>query len=172
MKVSVKKQKALSHERLVSLLNYDKLTGIFTWLVHRGSHIHPGMTAGTLDNTGYVSIKIDGTPYLAHRLAVFWVTGEWPIEEVDHDDLVRNHNWWNNLRPATPAQNRHHTSIRSSNTSGHTGVSFHKKSGRWRAHIRCGGNRRQLGSYLEKSDAIAAYRTASVEYYGKFAVAA
>lgn len=175
MKVSVSKQMALSHNRLLSLLNYDLETGLFTWIVHRTPRIRSGMVAGHLENTGYIHICVDYKSFLAHRLAVFWVTGTWPATDVDHEDLNRSNNRWKNLRPATPGQNRHNTSLRVSNTSGATGVHWYVRpgrEGRWIARIRIDGRRIELGHFKEKNDAIAAYRKAAVKYYGDYAIAA
>lgn len=175
MRISEEKQNALAHQRLLELLDYDLLSGLFTWKVYRAPRARAGTTAGNIDHTGYIHVTIDGGKYLAHRLAVFHVTGEWPETEVDHGDLNRSNNRWKNIRPATPGQNRHHTSIRSSNTSGTTGVWWYVRKGRegrWRARIRIDGRRIDLGAFKEKNDAIAAYRAAAIEYYGNFAAAA
>lgn len=46
--------------------------------------------------------------------------------------------------------------LRATNTSGHTGVSFHKRTGKWRASITFQGKDHYLGEYEEKADAIKA----------------
>lgn len=175
MKISDRKQGLLTHERLVELLHYNLLLGSFVWKTYRAPNARAGMLAGNLDHTGYIHITIDGEKYLAHRLAVFYVTEEWPNGEIDHEDLDRSNNQWKNLRPATPGQNRHHTNVRCSNTSGATGVWWYVRKGRkgrWRARIRIDGRRIDLGEFKEKDDAIAAYRTAAIEHYGNYAIAA
>lgn len=44
--------------------------------------------------------------------------------------------------------------LRETNTSGHTGVSFHKNTGKWRASITFQGKDHYLGEYTAKEDAI------------------
>ena len=55
--------------------------------------------------------------------------------------------------------------VRSNNTSGHTGVWFDKKNGRWNAYINYQKKRIYLGSYAKKEDAIRARRTAEIRVH-------
>lgn len=52
------------------------------------------------------------------------------------------------------------------NTSGRTGVSFHKNLGKWVARITVNRCRLQLGNYLDIEDAIAAREAAELKYFG------
>lgn len=54
---------------------------------------------------GYRAHEIDGIQVLAHRLAWFLVTGNWPEHEIDHVDRNGGHNAWLNLREATHNEN-------------------------------------------------------------------
>jgi hypothetical protein len=156
----------LTLSRLRSLLSYDPETGHFTRLVTRAKNAVAGDIAGTPHNCGYVMICVDRRPYLAHRLAVFYVTGAWP-REVDHIDMNKSNNRWINLRVATRSQNRANTRARADNTHGCKGVTRQKK--RWRPQIMVDGKRIQLGLFIRKEDAAKAYLLAAQKYFGEFA---
>jgi|ERR1700720_213694 len=111
----------LTVERLRERLSYDPESGIFTWRVAVGCarcRRKPGDLAGRLLDRGYRQIKIEGRQYLAHRLAVHYMTGAWPEHEVDHRDLDKSNNRWDNLRAATSSQNKSNTRRQRNNTSG------------------------------------------------------
>jgi hypothetical protein len=73
-----------------------------------------------------------------------------------------------NMRFVTPAESVRHRRIAKSNTSGIIGVSWHKKTGKWRAQIRANGKILHLGLYDDIEGAKAAYQAASKKYHGEF----
>ena len=73
---------------------------------------------------------------------------------VDHIDNNTHNNNLINLRFATPAQNQHNRSINKNNTSGTIGVSWNKKSMKWTSQITVNGKQINLGSFINKDDAI------------------
>ena len=58
----------LTQARLKELLNYDPITGIFTWVKPTSYKIKTGDIAGCKDS-GYIRIVISKKLYRAHRLA-------------------------------------------------------------------------------------------------------
>src|SRR5665213_554054 len=116
----------LTLDRLKLMLYYDPELGWFMWLVapQIAGRVRPGYIAGCLDSKGYVRVSILGRQYRAHRLAWFYMTGMWPVDEIDHEDRVRVNNQWLNLREATTGQNHQNLTPRSDNHSGMTGVSW------------------------------------------------
>jgi hypothetical protein len=95
----------LDAEQIRAAIHYNPETGIFTRLT-RASNMPPGSTAGTLDaKEGYVVVRVLGKRFLAHRLAWLYMTGNWPAQEVDHINRVRNDNRWENLRDVSRATN-------------------------------------------------------------------
>lgn len=162
----------LTQERLKELLSYDPETGLFTRLVGRsGPNARAGDIAGCDNGKGYIRIYVDGKPYKAHRLAWFYMTGEW-VPEVDHENTIKSDNRWDNLRKATRGQNRGNTRAYKNNTSGLKGVSFNKRTARWAAQIQKDGVKVGLGYYATAEDAHAAYVIAAKKYFGEFARAA
>jgi hypothetical protein len=162
----------ISGKRLRELLSYDPETGLWEWIVPRpGSR--KSREAGTLNKVdGYRRIMIDGRLYLAHVLAWFWMTGEWPEDEVDHRDTDRANTRWENLRDATHAQNQWNANKRQDNTSGFKGVSYHRPSGKWWARLGVNGKRHSLGLHDTREAAHAAVVRAGEEFHGEFLRAA
>src|SRR3990167_8503907 len=80
----------LTQETLRALLHYDPESGRFTWLVNRGSRARKGNVAGRITTHSgpfYREIIICRRVYQAHRLAFLYLTGAWPIGNVDHWDM-------------------------------------------------------------------------------------
>lgn len=155
---------SMSQSHLRSLLGYNPKTGIFTWLVSRG-RVKAGDTAGQIKDNGYIQIRIDGRMYYAQRLAFMWMIGRWPEPEADHENRMRADNVWGNLREATRSLNNAH---RSSNRSADDrGVS--RRHGVWRARIMKDRRQIELGKFLTKDEARAAYVTAAKQLFGEFA---
>lgn len=96
---------------------------------------------------------------------------QWLIigKHTDHKDLNPLNNMKSNLRSATYKENSQNGPKRKNNTSGVTGVSWHKASNRWYARIQNNGNEIGLGFFTDKDDAIRARLLAEKKYYGLFA---
>jgi hypothetical protein len=165
--------KTLTAERLRELLSYDQATGDLTRLVGRsGPKARAGDIAGRLDDSGYIRIYVDGVKYPAHRLIVLWMTGEFPPQEVDHINGDRADNRWSNLRLATRSENMRNKGTYKTNTSGLRGVSFYKRTGKWKAQIQHEGKKIGLGYFASPDLAHTAYLTAEVALRKEFARAA
>jgi len=117
---------------------------------------------------GYISIGVDGTRYLAHRLAWLWMTGRWPQKYVDHKNFTVSDNRWINLREANDMQNSRHRRVRFDNRSGVKGVGFHKETGKWRASIVVNKKKISLGLFHDKFVAGEVYQKAAAKYFGEF----
>lgn len=161
----------LTVERLRELLDYNKNTGMFTRRVSTSPRAMQGMIAGDVDAKGYWRLRVNGKRYLAHRLAFFYVNGVWPVHEVDHINCVRTDNRWENLREATPQQNKHNTKCHADSKTGIKGVDI-SSSGKWRARIRIDGKEKHLGNFHSVAEAVSAYRQAAIVNRGKYARAA
>lgn len=160
----------ITHARLLELLTYDAASGVFVWNGREGRGRHekcgPGRVAGHLGPKGYVAIKVDGVTYKAHRLAWFYVTGEWPPELIDHKDGVRNNNAFRNLRPADLKQNAQNTLKPSrNNKSGYLGVSWDKGKEKWVPTIHINGRNKRLGAYAKPEEAYAVYLRAKAVHH-------
>lgn len=157
------KEAALNQKELKRQLYYNQHTGIFTWLVSNSNCIKIGDIAGCKQNI-YFEIRIKTLIYKIHRLAFLYMTGIWPIYEVDHINHDSLDNRWCNLRPATHQENHKNTSIRSDNISRYTGVHWHKNRNKWTAYITINGVKKHLGYFINKIDAIEKRKKASTKY--------
>ena len=147
----------LTQEELKLKLHYDESTGVFTRLASKKG-VKVGDIAGYLRPDGYIEISINNKSYLAHRLAWLYVTGEFPINHLDHLSGIKNDNKWLNLREATQAQNlQNQTKPRSDNKSGYLGVYFHNHAGKFQAQIQLNGKRTHLGLFDTAALASQAY---------------
>ncbi|HKY44903.1 MAG TPA: HNH endonuclease [Pyrinomonadaceae bacterium] len=154
----------LTQSRLQELLHYDPETGVFCWKVNRRGKAKAGTTAGTISE-GYVLIRIDGTAYRANRLAFLYMTGKWPPNNSDHENIDRGDNRWINLRPATTAQNN--ANVRKRSAVGFKGVSIARE--KFRSQIKADGKLKHLGYFPDAVAAAKAYDAAAIEYHGEFA---
>lgn len=155
-----------SVDRVREVLDYDPATGSFLWKITRGRQ-PAGSVAGCVTSTGYRYIHIDGKFYRSARVAWAVINGSWPAREVDHKDRDRTNDAADNLRLASPTENRWNSSTRSDNKSGCRGVHYQRTRKRWRAHIQVDGKVVHLGEFRSKKDAIAARRAA--QHHGEFA---
>jgi hypothetical protein len=167
----------LTQEIVQELLDYDPLTGVLTWKERdchwfksdrdcRGWNIRfsgkPAFTA--VETSGYFRGRILGKCYKAARIIWLWMTGNFPVEEIGHKDHDRLNNKWENLQDASPQENRKNQIRYITNSSGRTGVLWHKRDRKWCAQIRVGGRNHHLGYYADYDEACAARAAAELEY--------
>jgi hypothetical protein len=147
-------------------MSYDKDTGLFT----RRKGVRGGLLGGKVGYkkpNGYIGICIDYERYLAHRLAWFYVHKEWPKNQIDHINGVRDDNRMENLRDATHAENQHHRfgPQRNNKSSKYLGVRFFKQTNRWTAVITVRNKGIRLGYFGTEEEAYAAYLKAKKKYH-------
>lgn len=102
----------LTIERLRECLEYIPDEGRFIYKIKLNRKTVVGSDAGWVGFTGKNGYKrpthqigIDKHKYYCHRLAWFYMTGEWPSEEIDHIDGNTLNNTWANLRKASRQEN-------------------------------------------------------------------
>jgi len=155
---------ALDQTYLKQRLEYEPSTGELTWKYYekhgkKWNNRFAGGAAGSVKarKSGYrnVRVVIDGKDYVSSRLIWLYMTGSWPVGQVDHIDHNPMNNRWANLREVTAAENMKNLSMTKSNTSGVTGVYWHKRGGKWGVTIDVRGKRLHGGLFAEFEDAVA-----------------
>lgn len=161
----------LCHDWLTATYSYDPATGLFR--NHRTNRV-----IGSLDKDGYVIIGLRPPTdravksLRAHRIAWFYVHGQWPDHDIDHINGVRSDNRLSNLRPATDMQNLQNiTRARCDNRVDLLGANYHTPSKKWRSQIRINKVKVHLGYYDTAFEAHVAYMKAKREHhpYGEIA---
>lgn len=98
----------ITREEVLKLLEYDPVTGVFTWRVARRG-VTVGAEAGCVSDCGggkfYRKIMINGRGYPASRLAWLILTGGFPKDQIYHVDGNGLNNVASNLRVVTNAEN-------------------------------------------------------------------
>jgi len=159
----------LTQARLRELLNYNPETGVFTWRLKPCDRIAAGMVAGGEGGRGYSQICIGRTRYQSHRLAWFYVYGEWPIHQIDHINLDRADNRIANLREATPSQNGSNRKSSPKTSNPLKGANWDKRKKNWVARICIDRRVICLGRFKTAEQAHDAYMQAARKLFGEFA---
>jgi len=171
----------MNQYELKQLLHYDPDTGVFTWLerdvqwfkTKRACSIwnaqFPNKEAGSYvksksNRNVYIAIVVRRKSYLAHRLAFLYMTGEWPIDQVDHDDGDGLNNKWVNLNNVDNATNGRNCRKNVNNTSGLMGVYLYKRDDVWCSYITINYKTKYLGRYDDWFEAVCARKSAEVKF--------
>lgn len=147
----------LTHDRLKELVHYCPTSGRFTRLQCLQKSLL-GKEAGWIYN-GYIYLRVDSKTYKAHRLAHFYMTGNWPAGCIDHINGDRADNRWTNIRVVSYRENAENQPLYRNNTSGVSGVKYKKSANRWEVYI---GNtpRHYIGSSKDWFDAVCMRKSA------------
>lgn len=182
----IKARESLPIETLREMVAYDAVTGVLTWKARTPQMFVPSATVSaeslcaawnakyvgspavhSENGAGYrggcITLRGRRIPLLAHRVAFALATGSWSKEDIDHINGARSDNRLCNLRQASRSENARNARLPSKNTSGHIGVRWHTKSGKWLAYICSQGSRKHLGVFTDIEDAVAARAAAEVE---------
>lgn len=161
----------LSWERLHRILRYDPVTGVWTWLHPETMNKKPiSAVAGTISVHGYRIITFEGVKYRAARLAWFYMTGEWPAEEIDHENRIKDDDRWINLRDASRSENSLNRDLQSNNTSGARGIHWNIEKEKWYMAVKKDGVSHFGGNFDFLDEAIEARNLLALELQGPFAM--
>lgn len=143
-------------EVLKEHFDYNPETGELRWKKTTGPRTKVGALAGGLTTQGYTCVTLKGQHMAVHRIAWALHYGEDPYPYiVDHKEGVENGNGISNLRLATSSDNNYNKRLHSNNTSGHRGVSYHKRHKKWDAFGGVEGKWKLLGRFEKIEEAVA-----------------
>jgi len=158
----------ITPEELRELLDYNPDDGTFVWKERAQKSFnkrYAGKEALTANhNNGYKQGTINGGTYYVHRVAFAIYHGRWPSDQIDHINGHKTDNRIANLNNVAARGNNKNKKRSINNTSGVTGVSWDKSSGRWLARIGVNSGVICVGSFDSKEDAIFARKMAEMEY--------
>lgn len=157
-------------------LIYDADTGVFVWnerkdMPKKWNTRYAGKRAGSTFQNGYRYISFNNVNYYAHRLAYYYMTGEWP-KEVDHINGIRGDDRISNLRSATHSQNLSNVGITARNKSGLKGAFWCKTRKRWRSSMSVNNKSKYIGYFDCPAAAHLAYLVEASKHQGQFMRAA
>jgi hypothetical protein len=112
----------------------------------------------SIDSNGYQHGSLFGIKVRAHTVIWALHSGEWPSDLVDHINQDRLDNRICNLRIANKSINSMNSKIRSDNTSGYRGVTWHSNVKKWMAQVTKNGKHHYLGVFANLEDAVSARR--------------
>jgi len=137
-------------------LEYNPITGIFTWIKQPNGRVASGSIAGCLfAKDGYKTIQFNHKMYRSARLAWWFYYNEWPQYVIDHINGDRLDDRISNLRDVPPKQNSQNKKC---HREGHLlGTTFF--NGKWHAQCTENGKRIHLGCYSTEQEAHEAYMT-------------
>lgn len=172
--------KTLTAEIAREVFTYDAKTGSLFWK-ERGLHWfkdqkhsavsvrdrwnarYAGELVGHVSADGYLKFSLQKTLYLVHRVVWLYHFGVWPVF-IDHINGTRDDNRIENLRNVENAsENQRNLSGRYDSKTGHSGVSWCKRSNKWRAYININRGQIYLGVFEEFDDALAARKAKAKE---------
>lgn len=148
------------HER------YFYQDGFFYRKIKLGTYKAGSKVFGTPIKDGYLSVSVLGRLYMYHRVIWLFHYGQFPVNQIDHINRIKNDNRIENLRDLHPFENaQNFYGVRKNNTSGARGVSLHKPTGLWYATIGLKGKRIKLGYFKDKAEAAKSYLDAAKKFH-------
>jgi len=171
----------LSHIQSILKIDIDSPSGLI-WLQRKNKTIkqnslYANKYAGCKDTNhdGYkkwsltISYLGKSKTFMASRIVFLLHNGYLTKgKEVDHIDGNSLNNNPINLRETNRSQNCYNSKISKNNTSGHKGVTWCKKSKKWKVAINANGKYHYFGLYVNLEDAIKVAIETRKKLHGEF----
>ena len=152
--------------KIKDVVNYCPESGIFTWKKKINSRCSGvGGRVGTLNKSGYLTVKIYKETYYLHRLAWLIYYGEIPVHGIDHRNGIKSDNRILNLRDIPQWANMQNTR-KPRSSCGLLGAS--KYRGKFKAEIRVSGTKKLLGVFNTPEEAHIVYMAKKIQVHKFF----
>jgi len=136
-----------------------------------GNGNYAGAVVGTTPDGSrgnrYAATKIHGQHWCVHKLIYLYHHGFVP-DQLDHINRDSSDNRIENLRVADSSQNMRNRGLFKNNTSGHRGVSWHKRIAKWGVYLSISNKIKHFGYFDDLELAALVAEEARDKYYGKF----
>ena len=153
----------ISIERLKFLFSYKD--GNIIRNVAKPPNTKRGDVAGTLNDSGYLLVNVDGNSIRVHKIIWAIHYNEWPKLEIDHINGIRSDNRIENLRLASHSENAQNSFVRCTSRTGIKGVRLRDDTGKYHAYIQINKKIIDLGCYDKIKDAVSARKQAEIKYH-------
>ena len=151
---------------LKEYFNYDPTTGALLYK-HKVRFHEANTKAGILTKQGYRMVKVGGRTMAASWVVWIYHTGKIPKNELDHANMVRSDDRFENLREATRSQNCMNR-VKKVSKWGYRGVKNNKK--RFTASLTKDQKLYYFGTYDTREEAARAYDAGARIHFGEFAI--
>ena len=139
-------------EILIDADDYDKVKD-YCWCISKGRKWEYAMT------------RIKNETVLLHRF-IMNLQSDMVVDHINGNTLD---NRKSNLRICTNQQNCFNHAVSCNNSSGYTGVTWHRLANKWQVHIRFNKKTLYLGLFENIDDAVAVRKQAEKQYFGEYA---
>lgn len=153
----------LTYEDVNKVLSYNPENGLLIWKQSANKR-YAGKIAGNLNAGGYIETSYRRHRLYGHRVAWLLTNKEWPKDQIDHINGIRDDNRIENLRVVDNKQNHTNMKKHKGNSSGVTGVYRNNRAKKWQAYICVDYKQIYLGVFKYLVDAETARKEAEIKY--------
>lgn len=121
-----------------------------------------GDVAGWSDGNGYRVVSINNRKLYGHRVIWALFYGEWPKDQLDHINGIKDDNRIENLRVVTNMENGRNQKLFITNKTRLSGVSWNKVANKWESYIYDNCRKMNLGMNEDFFEATCARKSAEL----------